>query len=306
MTTRYGTLDDPSAETDEVTPTTTETESTVGPSTGCVMWPVRFTATSYVLRVTADGSTEDLPFPAAGSLTLLRNYWNAGDGQEDADGGVGGYGDLFEMLEECLEGHSKYGTTWSVARGAYGTDSWAMTIFAEGAFSLLWNHENTTLDAEVFGFLNTADATSTSTTGGAYIASVDHPKGLWRPGRPAWTDEGEYTPVIGGITRGISGVSRVSRVGLGKAERDLSWKYIVDARARIESATATGPYDSFEYMWLYAASLGYPIRWYPDETAMTATDYTLYSVRDLTWRLASMSDPVYWWEVMLPLQKETA
>lgn len=248
-------------------------------------WPVRFAATSYVVRATVAGGTEDLPFPASGLLTLNRNYWLSGDGQADADGGVGGVGDLITMLATCLTGHTAPATFTGTLGATFRTFLQAST----GSFSILWPHANTTFDQAVFGFTD-ANTPSDISTAGTLL-----PQGIWRPKRATAVDSRELQPIVGGTARAISGLQRTSALALPRRERELEWRHIVQAQTLQEYELADEPFGSFEEAWLNSIRLGRPFRYYADETLRLSTSYQLYRARELEQPMKrNASYPIFW------------
>lgn len=219
--------------------------------------------TTYVLRVTRN-TTENLNFPASGSLTADRNYWFSGDAQADADGSVGGVGDLCEMLRATLATHTS-GATWTVTLSAANV----ITIGCSAAFSILWANAATTLSALPFGF------PQTDTASGASVAATNQTDGSWAPGVAFRTDSRDQQPVTTRIARSLSGRIRASRVSLPRKTRAVSYhllaqEYILDEYA--------GTLRSFERMQTNGLSYGRPIRLYTDATSRTSTSYSLYVI----------------------------
>lgn len=263
-----------------------------------VGWPIRFTATTYVLRVTLNSVTSDLTFPASGALTLGRNYYLAGDGQADADGGVGGVGDLLALLAACLNSHPQaiaLGITFTVTINA----SWRVEITASAnTFQLLWSHVNTTLDESIFGFANASSPllSPAITTAGGLL-----PKGLWRPNRAIAVDSRDRQSVVGGIASAISGLQRTSSLALPLKQRDIAVRHILARYALDEYANVAEPTGAFEYAWINALSLGRAFRLYLDEAVRTSNSYAAYRVRDLEDPLARNGDFQLFWDVALQL-----
>lgn len=241
-----------------------------------LLYPIRFAATSYIFRVTADvaGSPTfaDLTFPASGSLTIGRNYWLSGDGQADADGGVGGVGDLLTLLDACLELHPTIQTFTVTLESTFLV---RVTVSGATLCILHWANAATTLDESIFGFTNTDTASL-----GAHNATL-LPQGIWRPKRATAIDTRDRQPVVGGIAHAISGLQRTSRLALPRKERDLNWKFVNQAQILQEYELAAEPFGSFEEAWVNSISFGRPFRYYNDETSRTSTSYQLYVPRML-------------------------
>lgn len=252
-----------------------------------VLWPLRFTASSYVLRVTCNAVTEDLTF----SVTAGRDYWMSGDAAADT---AAGNGDALDRLRACLETHSELsGVTLQIEDD--------MRVFAKAAqsYQILWGHANTTLDPLVFGW------TATDTAGSANQYSPNVPRGLWRPGVMAARDTRSRARYVGGTAVALSGAQRTSRIAESAAERDLELRLIPRQRALQEYATSSEPYNTWEYAWQEAVSLGRRLRFYDRATQRGVNDYTLYRERDATQdRLQPDSgDRLTWWSLQLQLRE---
>lgn len=243
-------------------------------TTPCILWPIRFAATSYVVRVTVGATTENLTFPASGSLTVGRNYWVSGDAQADSDGGVGGVGDLCAMMLTTLNSHS--GVSFSEFSIYTGTNTIKITV-SSGTFQILWAHGSTTLSPLIFGFT----AASSPDPAAASVVSSNVSQGIWYPGRLPTVDSRDRQPVVGGVAVALSGAQRASRLATPYKTRELSWSVLTQNKSLREYEDATDPYGSAEEMYLSALSLGYPVRYYEDATSRTSTSYTLYVARDM-------------------------
>lgn len=258
------------------------------PSAG-LLYPVRFPATAYVIRVISDGVTEDLPFPQSGTLTVGRDYWVSGDSAADS---AAGNGDLVQMLEDALNANSPAVVyTVTISSGN------VITVTSDGNdFSILWAHANTTLDETIFGFTNANTASATS------AVAPNSSQGAWLPARPPRVDGRPRVPVVGGVARAISGLQRTSRLATPYAERDLTFSLLPQAKALREYEAATDPFGSFEEAWLSSISLGRLLRYYPDASARTITSYTTYRSRSLDDPLSRMEPTTMLrWEVKLQL-----
>jgi hypothetical protein len=261
-----------------------------------ILWPVRFSATTYVLRVTTTfgvGVTEDLDFPAAGTLTTGRNYWLAGDDQADADGGVGGVGDLVKMLEDTLNTNSN-GRTFTVTISA--TNRISISVDAD-EFQLLWAHANTTLDELVFGWTaaNAPDPPDSEAT------APNQTQGAWCPEVPISEDSRDQQPIVGAVARAISGAQRASRLAVPKKERDITFELLPSAKILSEYGPTTEPYGALETAWVESISYGRPLRLYEDASVRTAASYTLYRTRDLESPIARAAAYKVKWDAALRL-----
>lgn len=262
----------------------------------CILWPVRFAATTYAVRATVGGVTETLNFPASGTLTLNRNYWLSGDAQADSEGGVNGIGDLLTMLKTTLDSHS--GVSFSEV-SAYTGDNQVKVTASSGTFQILWAHAATTLDPTLFGF---TAATSPDPAANS-VLTTNRSSGCFYPGKLVTVDSRDRQPRSGGIATTLSGLSRVSNYCTPKKHRDLSWDLLTQAKALREYEDATDPFGSFEEMWLSALSLGYPVRYYEDATLRTSSSYTLYKTRSLEDRLARSDQYKVRWRTQVTLQR---
>ena len=266
-------------------------------ATPIVLYPVRFAATSYVLRVTSGATTENLTFPATGSLTTTRNYYVSGDSQVDSDGSVGGVGDLVSLLELCLDSNTGgLGYTVTVSDKSRNV----ITVAATGTFSILWAHGSTTLSPLVFGFAasNTASATS--------AVAPNQSQGVWAP-QQLWTaDTRDQQELVGATTESISGLMRSSRLATPKKVRDLEWELLLKDRILDEYTPATEPYGSAEYGWVNSWSYGRPLRVYDDASSRTSASYKLYRMRQasrMPYARSERDGSRIRWAVDLPLRR---
>jgi len=245
-----------------------------------ILWPLRFAATSYVLRVTANAVTEDLTFPSTGSLTTTRNHYMSGDNQADASTD-GGQGDLFVMLENTLNSHSQ--TVGFIIADTTGDGSNQVKITCDVDFTILWTHANTTLDAvgAYWGFDVTGDDASTAQA----FTVTNQTQGIWFPNQTRSEDSRDRQPYVGATARSISGLQRTSRLATPKKEREISYRLLDKGKALEEYEAATEPTGSFEKAWVDALSLGRRFRFYEDMTSRSASSYSVYRSR-------SMADPL--------------
>jgi hypothetical protein len=235
-----------------------------------ILTPWRPTATSYNLRFTVNGVTETKAFPAAGLLTVGRNYWPSGDGQADSDGGVGGVGDLFALLKATLDSHSDPAVFTAVLDASFR----AVLTASAGTNSILWADAATTLDEALFGFTNANTASAISATGTLL------PRYIWRPNTDGYLrSQSDRTPIGGGIATALSGAQRVAKLTAGLREDDVRFTFVANRYALQDFEDASEPYGSFEEAWLNSISLGRQFRIYNDETVRTSTSYRLYVCR---------------------------
>lgn len=235
-----------------------------------ILWPVRredlartTDAATYTLRVTVNGVTANLTFPATGALTAGRNYWMSGDAQADAST-LGGVGDAVALLRACLASHSQAPTV-SIAVSATGV----LTITSSLAMTILWSHANTTLSALPFGWTQVDTASATT------LAAPNQAWGWYALDRD-WSDDSRWQqPIARVAVASLSGLVRVSRFGLPARTRSLALIQATQTGIMREYAPATRPRGTFEDLWLYAASLGRELRLYDDAASRTSSSYTL-------------------------------
>jgi hypothetical protein len=255
------------APADPVLPPTTATGAVAG---GLILWPIRLASTTFAVRLTSGGTTETVSMAVGGGT---RNYWMADDGQADADGSVGGIGDLVALLETVLNLNSA-GATYTVTLDS--SLYLSITVSGVADFQILWSNAATTLTAAHFGFPDSTYPASAA----ASVTSPSLPYGIWRPGRAVATDTRDRVPSVGAVGQAISGLVRVSDlVSDPKAHRNLSWRRFPAAKALTEYQASAEPTGSWQYAWRNSVKLGRPLRYYENETSRTATSYGLYRLR---------------------------
>jgi hypothetical protein len=252
-----------------------------------ILWPVRFASTAYVLRVTINGTTTNLNFPATGSLTVGRDYFMSGDARADGTtASNNGHGDLISMLQATIRTHANGGA----ATVAFDSSFKILVTFGGGfGGQMLWAHGSTTLDDAVFGF-NGNTSTAISAT------SPNVPMGIFRPNRPIANDGRDRQGIVGGIARTMTGKVRVSRYALPAKERDLSFQYLNQNVALTEYLAGDNPTGSLEYAWINAFSLGRYFRLYEDESSRTTTSYKLYQIANLEDDMMRTEAFKIWWD----------
>lgn len=258
------------------------------------LWPVRFSATSYVLRATINGVTENLTFPATGSLDTTLDYWLSGDAQSGTESDGTGRTDLVRLLQTCLRAHSEASTLTATL----SMTTFKVTVADSVAIQLLWAHGSTTLDPALFGW--TLSSTSSATS----ITAPNCPTGQWRPGRAVSEDSRDRQPVVGGVAETISGLARVSALALPAKERRFLVRWLPQAVALEEYASATDPDNTFETAWTSALRLGRPWRHYADQATIDdgAGAYQVYRVRDLADPL-ERDEIATWWRVAVQARR---
>lgn len=234
---------------------------------GMIAWAVRFGATSYVLNVDGDAAgASDETFNEDGSnLDTTANYYMIGAGAGK---------DILRLLKNCIEGHSS-----GILVDAYLNDSGFVQIdlVSGTSFAINWEAATTTLDPTLFGFGYSDTGAVTSVTASSL------PKGIWRPTFPISVDDKERDQIVGGVSMSISGKVRVSNFGTAEKDRRLMWEML--PKEAVIQDYAVIPQASFQYAWLNSIALGYPFRYYPNDTVQS-------SVARKTYRIASLEDPM--------------
>lgn len=193
---------------------------------------------------------------------------------------------LLAAFEAGLETHSS-GAGFTVTST---TISDVPTIQISGTLNwrILWANINTTLDPQILGW--------TAVDMPSLVASANSPNmagQVWRPRRPISNDSREQRPIIGGLTRSISGQLRVSNFGQPFKERTITFQRFLEQYALQEYAPATEPQNTFEEFWQDGAALGRPFRlWQAGEFFSAAPEYRMSSLQQPMERDAQY--PVLW------------
>ena len=217
-------------------------------------------ATSYVIRVER-GTTENLTLTLA---SLTRNYWPAGDGQADADGGLGGVGDFLVALAAALATHTS-GATWTVTLGA----DFRITIGCSAAFRIFGLDAATTLNLPAIGYGQTDGVTTvTSLTG---LTPV---RGIFAPGVPKQYDSRNITRRVTSRAESLSARVRIAVHAEKAPKRLVTFGLLTREQALVEYATSASPANSAEHV-LDGMSRGRPVRYYDDDSVRTASSYFL-------------------------------
>jgi len=266
-----------------------------GTPNNCILAPTRFAATAYVLRVEVDGGApEDLDFPATGTLSTTRNYYPTGDAQADGDDAVNGSADLLTLLKATLETHSLVTT----ATVTISSTTFLISVTTDATTQqILWDHGNTTLDKAIFGY----DA---STADSATVTAENYPAGLWRPQQPISFDSRDRQPIVGGISRSMSGQSRTSNFATANKEREISFLRVTKERTLIEYEAAAETNNSFEYVWSNSIGVGRRFRVYADELTISSKGYSVYSPAGLDDPISRSADFITRWDITLPMVHE--
>lgn len=238
---------------------------------------LRFSESSYTVRVEANSVAEDLTF----SVTPGRNYYMSGDQQVDAAGSndINGEGDLVRIFEEMLETHSE------ITAASVDID---FDVSANTAITILWDHANTTLDKEIFGY--SGDGTDGDQT----------PQGLWLPGRAITEDSRDRQGLVGGVARTVSGATRFSRIATPKKTREVLLRNVFKTRILNEYADASSPYNTIEWAWVNSMAKGWHFRIYDDEADISSgANYGVYTLNSLEEPFDRDSNFRVWWQVRL-------
>lgn len=266
--------------------------------------PIRFAATSYVVRVTINGVAENLTFPASGSLTVGRDYWMIADAQADASPGStnNGEGSVLEMLRATIASHSATGAVTVALTSDFLV---LLDLTSDPVFSSInWDHVSTTLDEAIFGFPNA----EVPALGVGSCLGTNIPHGLCRLHIPISIDGRPRQPIVRGFARSLTGKSRVSDFVLPYKERELNLDLILQKYALTEYADATNPTGTLEYAWVNSLSLGRYFRLYEDETTTaTSTSYSLNTVADLEDALERAAEyRIRWRDTIRMIETEAA
>ena len=224
-----------------------------------IAWGVRFASATYKIEVDVDGagSPESLDFPATGSLSTTTDYYCTGDGTST---------DLLTMLAATLNTHS--GLSLAIAQ----LDSSFRVICNGGpgitTINLLWaSGVTTSLSGYLFGW-------GADTGAAATVTGTQQPYGLWLPNHPPSIDSRPRQPLVGGVARSVSGLTKITRIATPKKTRRLGWSFQPQDKILIEYATTNGPTSAFEFGWVASIARGYTARYYADQTALSTATYT--------------------------------
>lgn len=254
-------------------------------------WPIRFAATSYVLRVTANGVTSDLTFPATGSLDTETDYWMVDDGSATS---------LLTLLDLCLESHAQISTATVALNltGGGSLDTTLVSITSDVTTQILWAHANTTLAKEIFGFTGNSGS-------GTSIAGTVGPQGFWRPRRGCYVDSRDRLAYVGGTTRALSGVTRTVANAVSRRSRTLSYRYLHKMYCLDEYVNSNEPYNTFEQFQTRSIFVGRSAKFCESEDTRTSpVEYRHASQEDT---LEIMSEPnLVWWQADLDLVRASA
>lgn len=250
-----------------------------------VLTPIRFAASSYVLRVDIGGSPEDLTL----NVTAGRDYWNADDGTADSSAGNG---DLFELLETMLETHSSAPTV-SVDLTTGGNDRQVCRVQSDQDIELLWSHANTTLDPTIFGF----EASDVGPS--AEVTSPNPVQGIWLPDAEFGPDSRDRITTLRGRSEAMDGTVYTSDFGESADKRTLSWT-LLDQSVILEEY-ATEYTDAFELYWRDSISRGRRLRIYASTTDLGGSSFDTYVNGNLDNPMERNGEYAVRWDVTLDL-----
>lgn len=249
---------------------------------------VRFTDSYYTLRST-QGSSANLRFPAVADLDPETDYFVSGDGTAT---------DLLTILDTCLTAHASTFAFNVTLTTSLFVD--VETVSHADTFSLDWAHVNTTLDPAIFGFADANTATSFRAT------ATGRPASMWRPERPPTEDSEDRQDVIANVAETMDGGQRTAVLAVPKKTRDVMFALVPQEKAL--AARAAG-LDNFESVFTSSLAYGYPFHYYPDETARSSSDYTLYRMRAIAaaeaYRRDESSPAKTRYRVTIPMRKAT-
>jgi len=252
-----------------------------------IAWGVRFAASTYAIKVTADATAETLTFPSTGALSATTDYFMSGTGEAN---------DLLAMIDLTLETHSVIVTATSALTASFHHGVSFTKAVGTPAVSLEWDDGATTLDKAIFGF-------SESTTLAAFSLTSEHQaSGLWRAGRQLADDSRDRAPIVGAVSRAMSGKTRTTRIATSTAERLMSWRLV--PQEKILTEYATSPRASFEYGWINSMSRGYQFRLYDDEATRTTSNFAPYRVADISDPISRSDEYAIRWDVNLSAARD--
>lgn len=268
-------------------------------STPNCLWltPHRFNASTYAVKIIANGVTDTRTFPSTGSLDQTRDYWVSGDGKSGLESdGITGAADLVAMLQATIRTHAQCAS----ATVTISNSTFKVTLANGTSVQILWSDAATTLDPTIFGW-----KTATDSIAGTSCTAPNVPKGIWRPRRAVVGGLVDRQPVVAATARAISGKRRSARLAAPYKERPFEFAFLQPSVAHPDFAASDAPYATFEQAWIDAISLGRVWRHYDDESRISLGAYKLYSatkLKDLPLREPPKGQ--FWWNVVLPATLE--
>lgn len=250
------------------------------------MYPVfsaawKCTVDEPVLRVVVGGT----PYLTRLNLAEDEEAWIAGDG----DVGFGN-SDLLEQLRFALE-------TWLTGTFSVELDSdCKVVITSSQTLTLAWSHDDTTLDATIFGF----DGSDIVVTSGVPFTAPYQSSLIWTPDRWWRRDTGDTPDMVAAHKVTGSGLSRGYRLTSGY-QRVIDFDLLPASTVQLDDTSR--PYSTL-YKAIEAWADGRKIRVYDDVDNMAPGVYRSYR-----WQPGSMPQQLdtvgVRYAVSLPLRKDT-
>jgi hypothetical protein len=236
--------------------------------------------TAGVIRLTANGVTESLPYPAAGAFTLAEHYYFGGDASAT---------DLLEILRQACLAHSQVAVC-TVTQNGDGR----ITVSMDQAFTFLQTDLLHTADLTLFGLLDGIDLPLIPNT--PYNFPNRHDGG-WFPLEDPAEDTFDELPQVAGEALPVDGPPFVVEIATTTRERRLAWDLVPGVRVRQDLATSDVAPNTFEEAWTAYFRTGRHVRLYPDTTDRAT--FRTYVFRPMTdgypWKPGDGRN--VWWNV---------
>lgn len=225
-------------------------------------WSVIFDA-QPVIRVAVQSSTiENLTIP----VVVGRHYYahkNAGDHS------------LLAAMKTGFDTHTS-GAVFTVSASIISGRP-KVTIAADTPHQIKWANAATTFDAGIVGNHVSDDAVYASSRD----SDLNNIGTIWEPRRPVSFDSRDRDALVRGISRSLSGQTRISSFGEAKSLRRITFEKFAEKYALEESLDSDEPRNYFEKAWKDSMSLGNPFEVIEDVSDLqTATEYRAASVAD--------------------------
>ncbi len=201
----------------------------------------KFTAASFGVRITTGAVTETLNFiPVAN-----RDYFATGQSEVNNTDDTFGNGDYLLLLLNMLNTNTGGGTYTLVL-----SEEGFLTISCDLAFQIIWSDVLTTLDAELFGFLNT---TAAPIPAGITAVSLNAVKTWWYPDQDFFRTNWADPMIIGSADRTIDqtvfGYSLNSPTNQPRMFR-MIWAFNNQSRIRTQFAITPNLFNTLERVFL--------------------------------------------------------